>query len=207
MFNKLLNKLLKCGITDGTRYNISGMVTDFPNPSDQSAVLTLSGYMEIKENYYTPRPPAMGNGLPYPYVASDIDQWQWTWTASEPLVDYGNQTSFIKQGNGGTIEFHNDENDKDRPGDVFLPAWELDLTGSNNEFHTNDLAEIGGTPRYDMGISGTSPNYEITDTLIFHVDETNFLGGGHIITHVVTFTREPKRFCPLAPLWRWLYRL
>jgi len=206
MFNKLLDKTLKCGVTNGSRYNLSAEIPEYRTPSGQQAHLTLKGYIVFRENYYTSKPPEPGDGGMYPYVASDIDRWEWTWVSPVPLADFGNQDRFHQAGSNGTIEFHNDPNDASRPGDGFLPAWTFDLPGSSIHSHVNDLA--GGTPGYyDMGINGAFPNYEMTETIRFDVDSSNFFGGPQTITHDVTFTRAPERFCPLAPLWRWLYKL
>lgn len=205
MLKKLLDSIFPCGIIGNTRFNVTVTTNFTSQPSGQEVTFTLSGYMVILENYYVPHPPATAHGLLYPYAASDIGDWEWTWTASEPLIDYGNQVRFHKEGNGGKIEFHNDENDPnlDRAGDVFLPAWTLDLTGSEIYFHLNDW-EHSYPWHYDKGVSGIFPNYELTDTILFHGEESDFVGPK---TYMATFTKVPKPCCTLRPLWRWLYRL
>lgn len=206
MLNKLFDSIFQCGITGNTRFNVSATNSFISHPSEQEVTFTLSGYMVILENYYVPYPPEATHGLLFPYAASDIGDWEWTWTSSAPLIDYGNQVHFHKEGNGGKIQFHNDINDpnrEDRAGDVLLPAWTLALTDSGIFFHTNDY-EHSYPWHYDKGVTGIFPNYELTDTLIFHSDESEFFGPR---MNVVTFTKAPRRCCPLRPLWRWLYRL
>ena len=173
------------GMANATLYNVSKL-TD-------SRGFDVNGYIEFSDNYYYSRAPSVGDGgALYPWVSSDIISWFWTLTIYDTsLLDQGYESEYQKSGNGGSIQFHNDINDSSRPGDGFLVAFSLGLSGSNISFYDNDLDRTWNSPKYDMGIVGSYPDYTKTNTFEFDVFSDVFSDGRQLGNYSINLTQVP----------------